>query len=145
MAVKPIPEGYHNVTPYLVVQAVPRLIEFTTRAFEGKEVLRMTEPGGGVRHAEVKIGDSIVMMGEASAQHPAMPTSLYLYVTDTDTAYKRALQAGATSLEEPATQFYRDRRAGVKDPVGNHWWIATHVEDVPPEEMKRRAAAATRG
>jgi uncharacterized glyoxalase superfamily protein PhnB len=145
MAVKPIPDGYHSVTPYLVVSGVSRLLEFTVRAFEAKELHRMTGPDGGIRHAEVRIGDSVVMMGEAGGAHAPMPTTLYLYVADTDTTYKRALQAGASSLEEPALQFYGDRRAGVKDPVGNHWYLATHIEDVPPEEMKRRAAAARRG
>jgi len=145
MAVKPIPDGYHSVTPYLVVNEVSRLLEFTVHAFEAREVHRMTEPGGRIRHAEVRIGDSVVMMGGATGPHAPMPTNLYVYVADTDATYKRALQAGASSLEEPAIQFYGDRRAGVIDPVGNHWWIATHVEDVPPEEMKRRAAAASRG
>ncbi len=101
----------------------------------------MAEPDGTVRHGEVRIGDSIVMVGEASAQHKPMPTTLYLYVTDTDATYRRAIQAGATSLTEPADQFYGDRNAGVEDPCGNQWWIATHVEDVAPEEMKRRSEA----
>ena len=145
MAVKPVPDGYHSITPYLVVQGVPKLIEFLKRAFEAKETERVTQPDGRVRHAEVKIGDSVVMLGEATGEHTPMPTSLYLYVPDADTTYKRALQAGGISLMEPANQFYGDRNAGVKDPVGNHWWIATHVEDVPPEELRRRAAAAMKG
>jgi PhnB protein len=90
-------------------------------------------------HAEVFIGDSAVMMGEPVGETPALPGSLYLYVEDTDSTYRRAIDAGATSLMEPANQFYGDRNAGIKDPSGNMWWIATHVEDVTPEEMARRA------
>jgi PhnB protein len=141
MAVTPIPEGYHTVTPYLVVQGVAKLIDFLKRAFDAQELMRMPRPDGTILHAEVKIGDSIVMMGEATGEHKPMPGSIYLYVADTDATYKRALQAGASSTMEPADQFYGDRNAGVVDPVGNHWWIATHIEDVPPEELARRAEA----
>lgn len=141
MAVKPIPEGYHRVTPYLTVQGVANLIEFVKQAFEAQELFRMPRPDGAIMHAEVKIGDSIVMMGEPMGGHQPMAASLYLYVEDADAVYKRALQAGATSLMEPADQFYGDRSAGVRDPVGNHWWIATHKEDVPPDELARRAEA----
>jgi PhnB protein len=142
MAVKPIPEGYHTVTPYLTVPGVPKLIDFLKQAFDAREIERMMEPDGTIRHAEVRIGDSVVMMGEAEGERQPMPSGIYLYVNDTDTVYKRALQAGATSLMEPADQFYGDRSAGVKDPSGNYWWIATHQEDVPPEELKKRAEAA---
>ena len=139
MAAKPIPEGYHTITPYLVVPGVAKLIDFLKRAFDAKEVERMARPDGTVMHAEVRIGDSIVMMGEASGEKKAMPAMLYLYVNDTDAAYQRALDAGATSLLAPTDQFYGDRNAGVNDPSGNQWWIATHVEDVPPEKMAKRA------
>jgi uncharacterized glyoxalase superfamily protein PhnB len=142
MAVKAIPEGYHTITPYLVVQGAPKLIEFLKQAFEAQERERITQPNGTIGHAEVKIGDSVVMMSEASDQWKPMPTGIYLYVNDSDAVYKRALQAGATSIMEPANQFYGDRSAGVRDPSGNHWWIATHQEDVPPEELKKRAEAA---
>jgi uncharacterized glyoxalase superfamily protein PhnB len=142
MAVKAIPEGYHTVTPYLVVQGAPKLIDFLKQAFDAQERERMARPDGTIGHAEVKIGDSIVMMSEASEQWKPMPTGIYLYVNDTDAVYKRALQAGATSVMEPANQFYGDRSAGVRDPSGNNWWIATHQEDVAPEELKRRAEAA---
>jgi uncharacterized glyoxalase superfamily protein PhnB len=101
--------------------------------------MRMPTPDGTIMHAEVRIGDSPVMMGEARGEHKPMPGSIYLYVDDTDATYRRALQAGATSLMEPADQFYGDRSASVVDPVGNHWFIATHIEDVPPEELARRA------
>lgn len=142
MPVKPIPEGYHSVTPYLVVPGAGRLIEFLKEAFKAEEVERMSQPDGTVMHAEVRIGDSIIMMGESSDKFPAMPAAIYLYVPDVDAVYKRALAAGAASTMEPANQFYGDRNAGVKDPSGNLWWIATHVEDVPREEMAKRAAAA---
>jgi uncharacterized glyoxalase superfamily protein PhnB len=139
--VKPKPEGFHTVTPYLIVEGVAGLIDFLKQAFGAEEIERMASPDGGIAHAEVRIGDSIIMMGEPRDEWKPMPGSIYLYVDDTDAAYKRALEAGATSLMEPADQFYGDRNGGVKDPSGNHWWIATHIEDVAPEEMARRAEA----
>ena len=142
MAVKPIPDGYHSVTPYLIAQGVPALIEFLKKAFDAKELERFTNPDGSVKHAEVRVGDSPLMMGEANPMHPAMPCTLYVYVSDCDAAYNRALEAGASAVMPPSDQFYGDRSGGVKDASGNYWWIATHKEDVPPEEMKRRAAAA---
>ncbi|SRR5712691_9964760 len=141
MAVKPIPEGYHTVTPYLTVQGATTLIDFLTQAFDAKELERMTRPDGAIGHAQVRIGDSVVMISESRGEWKPMPGAIYLYVNDTDAAYTRALRAGATSLMEPADQFYGDRNAGVKDPVGNLWWIATHKEDVSQDEMARRAAA----
>ena len=141
MAVKPIPDGFHTVTPYLVVPGVAKLLDFLQQAFAAEEIVRMPRPDGAIMHAEVKIGDSIVMMGEPMGDHTPMPGSIYLYVHDADTVYRRALQAGATSTMEPADQFYGDRSAGVKDPAGNQWWIATHKEDVPPAELAKRAEA----
>jgi len=141
MAVKPIPEGYHSITPYLTIPGVAKLLDFLQQAFEAQELHRMARPDGTIMHAEVRIGDSPVMMGESMGSCEPMFGSLYLYVHDVDAVYKRALQAGATSTSEPADQFYGDRSAGVKDPVGNQWWIATHKEDVPPEEIARRAEA----
>ena len=141
MAVKPVPEGYHSVTPYLTVEGVPRLIEFVTAAFGAKETERITGPDGRIAHAEVKIGDSVVMMGEARGDWKPMPGAIYLYTTDADVTYQRALKAGATSLAEPANQFYGDRQGGVRDPVGNVWWIATRIEDVSTEEIQKRAKA----
>lgn len=140
MAVKPIPEGHHSVTPYLLVDDVARLIDFLTRAFQAVETLRMPRPDGKIGHAEMKIGDSMVMMGQPQGQGKPTPSTLYLYVQDTDAVYRRALAAGATSITEPTDQFYGDRNAGVQDPCGNLWWIATHIEDVSPEELARRAA-----
>lgn len=141
MAVKLIPEGFHTVTPHLTVQGTSKLVDFLKQAFEAKELFRLAHPDGTLMHAEVKIGDSIVMMGEARGEWKPMPGSLYVYVNDADGVHKRALQAGATSTMEPADQFYGDRTAGVQDPSGNQWMIATHKEDVPPEELRRRAEA----
>jgi len=142
MAVKPIPEGYHSVTPYLVVKNAAGLIDFMKQALGAEETFRMPGPGGAIRHAEMRIGDSLVMLADAAgAENPPMPAMIHLYVPDADGLYKRALQLGATSLREPADQFYGDRSAGVKDAFGNHWWLATHVEDVSPEEMERRQQA----
>src|SRR5438093_6703303 len=112
MPVKPIPEGFHTVTPYMVVAGVPRLIEFLKRAFDAKEIHSSMRPDGTVMHAQLKIGDSMVMMGEAMEGHPPMPCAIYLYVNDTDAVYKRALQAGGQSMMEPANMFYGDRNAG---------------------------------
>ena len=141
MSVKPIPEGHHSVTPYLVVDDAGRLIDFLKLAFQAVEMHRMQGPDGRVRHAEVKIGDSMVMIGEAQGQWKAMPCALYLYVENADVVYRQALKAGATSLMEPADQFYGDRPGGVIDPCGNQWWIATHIEDFSNEEIARRAAS----
>lgn len=138
---KPIPDGFHSVTPFLVAKGIPKLIEFLQKAFNGKEVERCAGPDGMVLHAEVKIGDSIVMMGEARGGCEAMPCSVYLYVPNVDETYKQALRAGGKSEMEPVDMFYGDRSGAVKDPAGNTWWIATHVEDVPREEIERRAQA----
>ena len=144
MAVKPIPEGFHSVTPYLVAQDAGKLLDFIQQAFDGKVTERMEGPNGTIGHAEVRIGDSVVMLGQASSRWKATTAAIYLYVNDTDATYQRALQSGATSIMEPADQFYGDRNAGIQDPAGNFWWIATHVEDVAPEEMKKRAEAHMR-
>jgi uncharacterized glyoxalase superfamily protein PhnB len=143
--VKPIPDGYHTVTPYLIVEGVAGLIDFLKQAFDAVETERMPGPDGKVGHGEVRIGDSVVMMGEASGEWKPMPGSIYLYVNDTDATYKRALEAGATSVMEPADQFYGDRNAGVKDASGNMWWIATRKENVSPEELRKRAEARAKG
>jgi PhnB protein len=142
MPVKHIPKGYRTVTPYLVVPGAAKLIEFLRKAFRAKERLRMPRPDGGVAHAEVKIGNSIVMMGEPMAGMETMPAMIYLYVKDVDKTYARALKAGAASVREPTNQFYGDRNAAVKDAFGNQWYIATHVEDITPEEMAKRSEAA---
>ncbi len=139
MKVKPIPKGYHTVTPYLVVEGAAKLIDFLKKAFDAKEKERMKRPDGGIMHAEVKIGDSMIMMADAMGPYKPMPVTIYLYMKNTDTFYKRALAAGATSAMEPADMFWGDRNAGVKDAFGNQWWIATRKENVSPKELKKRA------
>lgn len=141
MTVKSVPEGYHTVTPYLVVSDVSGLIDFLSLALDARETERMQRPDGSIIHAEVQIGDSVVMMGGANEGNPPMPGMLYLYLEDCDDAYRSSLDAGAASLQEPEDQFYGDRTAGVKDAFGNQWWFATRVEQVSAEEMERRAEA----
>lgn len=140
MAVKPIPDGYRTVTPYLTVDDLGALLEFVKAAFGATVTDVMSDESGKPRHAEFQIGDSKLMGGQSREEWKARPGSLYLYVEDTDALYQAALRAGGTSLMEPTDQFYGDRNAAVTDSNGNQWWIATHVEDVPPEEMERRAA-----
>jgi uncharacterized glyoxalase superfamily protein PhnB len=142
MAVKAQPDGYHAITPYLVVDGAARLIDFLAEVFDAEEVERFAAPGNRIGHAEMRIGDSLVMLGDAHGEHGPRQAMLYVYVDDADATYQRALAAGATSVQAPADRFYGDRSAGVKDPAGNLWWIATHIEDVPPVELKRRAQAA---
>jgi PhnB protein len=141
MAVKPVPDGYHTVTPYIVSSDAEQLLTFLNKAFGAKSGEVMRAPDGSIWHADVTVGDSHIMMSQANPQYPAMPASIYLYVPDADATYRAALAAGATSTMEPADMFYGDRNAGVKDAQGNVWWIGTHVEDVAPEELKRRAKA----
>jgi uncharacterized glyoxalase superfamily protein PhnB len=144
MAVKAVPDTYHTVTPYLVVKDAAQTIDFIKRAFGAREVHVMKGPNGEIRHGDLVVGDSHIMLGEAGGPWPSQPTSLYVYLPDCDAVYQKALAAGGTSVQEPKTQFYGDRHGAVKDPVGNTWWIATHVEDVAPEEMEKRAAEAMR-
>jgi len=141
MAVKAVPEGYHTVTPSLTASNAAGLIDFMKAAFGAQELMRMPTPDGKIAHAEVKIGDSIIMLDDPM-QFSAAPVSLFLYVSDVDAAYRNAVKAGATSLQEPANQFWGDRMAQVKDGCGNRWMIATHIEDVPPNEMAKRMEAA---
>jgi uncharacterized glyoxalase superfamily protein PhnB len=142
MAIKPIPDGYHTVTPYLVVKGATRTIEFAKHAFGAELAFEpLQTPDGKVMHAEMKIGDSHVMIGEASEQHPPMAAMLHLYVPNVDAVYQRAVKAGGMSAQEPTDMFYGDRGASVKDPAGVVWYIATHVEDVAPAELKKRAEA----
>ena len=138
----PIPKGFGTVTPFLTVADAAKLIDFLQQAFAAQVTFRMDAPDGSVRHAEVKIGDSMVMIGQAPAGQE-MRAMLHLYAPDTDALYHRAIAAGATSIREPADQFYGDRTGGVRDLCGNQWWIATHKEDVSQEEMERRMAALT--
>ena len=142
MAIEARPQRFHTVTPYLVVDGAARLIDFLEEVFDAEQVERIAAPGGRIGHAEVRIGDSLVMLGDAHAEHKPTQAMLYVYVDDADATYQRALAAGATSVQAPVDQFYGDRSSGVKDACGNVWWIATHIEDVPPAELKRRAQAA---
>lgn len=143
--VKAVPEGYHSITPYLVVQGAQKLIDFMQAAFGAQQIVRMLQPDGSIGHTEMRIGDSIIMLGEARDQWKAMPTTLYLYLEDADAAYARALAAGATSVSEPKDQFYGDRSGGVQDMCGNFWWVATRIEDLSEEELMRRHEAARGG
>ncbi len=144
MAVAPIPAGYHSVTPYLVVKGAADAIEFYRKAFGATELLRLPLPGGKIAHAEVKIGDSPVMLADETDEFHApqpgagAPVSLMVYVTDVDRVFAQALAAGAKELRPLANQFYGDRLGTLMDPFGHVWSLATHVEDVAPEEMDRR-------
>ena len=142
MATHPNPAGYHTVTPYLAVRDAQGLIDFMVKVFDAKERELIRKPDGQINHAEIQIGDSVIMLGSTSSAWGNATATLYVYVDDADATYQKALDAGAISLSEPANQFYGDRHAGVKDTNGVSWWIATHFEDVPPEELARRAKAA---
>ena len=139
MTVTPIPDGYHAVQPYLIVNGARGLLEFLQNVFGATRSELMEGPDGRVMHAEAKIGDSTVMISDP--QPPWQPTqsALYVYVANVDETYRKALSAGATSAMEPRDQFYGDRHGGVKDQWGNFWWIATRIEDVSKEEMSKRA------
>jgi PhnB protein len=149
MAVEPIPEGYRTVTPYLIIRDASRAIDFYKKAFGATELVRMGGPDGKIGHAEIKIGDSMVMLAD---EHPDMgfrgpksyggtPVSLALYVEDVDSMFPRAIAAGAKELRPLKDQFYGDRSGTLEDPFGHVWTIGTHKEDVSPDEMERRMAA----
>jgi PhnB protein len=150
MAVKPIPEGYRSVTPYLALDVAAEAIEYYIKAFGAKERTRMETPDGKIGHAELEIGDSLVMLSDALPQFTAKSpkelggtsASVMLYVEDVDAMVKQAVAAGGTIDIEVADQFWGDRFGSVQDPFGHLWAIATHVEDVPPDEMAERAKAA---
>lgn len=126
-AVVSIREGFHSVTPYLVVEGAARFIDFMKQAFGAEEKLRVPIPDGILMHAEVRIGDSMIECGDGNREFPPRPSALHIYVPDADAVYQRALAAGATTLHEPVDQPYGDHEASVKDPFGNHWYIATHL------------------
>ena len=149
MSVNPIPEGYHSVTPYLIVDGADEAIRFYEKAFGATEVMRMPM-GDRIAHAEIKIGNSHVMLAD---EHPDQghlsPTSrggatgsLMVYLPDVDAVFARAVAAGATAVKQPTDEFWGDRMGSLKDPFGHQWSLATHTEDVPPEEMERRMAEA---
>jgi len=129
MALKPVPEGFHTLTPYLHIKGAAGLIDFLKQAFGAEEVTRMSKMDGTVSHAEVKIGDSMLELSEAHDRWQPMTCAIHLYAEDVDGVYRRALESGAVSLYEPVDQNYGDREAGVKDPCGNVWYIATHIRD----------------
>jgi len=150
MATKPIPEGYNTVTPYLAVDDAAAAIEYYKKAFGATERARMEAPNGKIGHAELEVGDSLVMLSDpfpqATTRTPkelgGTSASVFLYVEDVDAVVKQAVEAGATITMEVADQFWGDRFGSVQDPFGHSWSIATHVEDVPPEEMAERAKKA---
>jgi PhnB protein len=150
MATKPIPEGYHTVTPYLSVDDAAKAIDYYKKAFGAKERVRMDAPGGKIGHAELEIGDSLVMLADSFPQSSTKPpkelggtsASVFMYVEDVDAVVKRAVDEGATVTMEVADQFWGDRFGSVQDPFGHSWALATHVEDLSPEEIEERGKAA---
>lgn len=151
MSVNPIPEGYHSITPYLIIRGASRAIDYYTKAFGATEMFRM-EHEGKIGHAELKMGDSVVMLADESPEMGYLgpeaiggsPVTIMLYVDAVDEVFPRAIEAGGTELRPVEDQFYGDRSGNLRDPFGHVWVIATHVEDVSPEEMERRAAAASK-
>jgi PhnB protein len=142
MTVRHIPEGFHTVTPYVTVKGVEKTIEFLKKAFGARLAHEPTKrPDGSISHVTVRIADSNVMLAEESDQAKATPVTLYLYVPNADAAYQLAVKAGGKSIMEPADMFYGDRSGGVKDPSGNTWFVATHIEEVDSHELQRRADA----
>jgi PhnB protein len=147
MSAKAIPDGYHTATPYLIIKGAAKAIEFYKRAFGAQEIFRMAAPDGSIGHAEIRIGDSQIMLADEvpnmghKGPHAlgGTPVSLLLYVPDVDKMFASALAAGATVQRALQNQFYGDRSGTLKDPFGHVWTIATHIEDVPPDEMNRRA------
>jgi PhnB protein len=152
-AVKPIPDGYPTLTPYLIVGDGAAAIAFYQRVFGAKLRLKLDAPGGKIGHAELEIGDSLIMLADEHPEIGALspksvggsPIGLHLYVEDIDAVTARAVDAGGALRHPPETKFYGDRNSTVEDPFGHRWCISTHVEDVPPEEIARRAAAMVQG
>ena len=150
--VKPVPEGYHSVTPYLVVQDAARALDFYQRVFGAKEIVRMNNPQGRVGHAEIRIGDSILMLAEetpnSGVRSPqsvnGSTVSIFVYLEDVDSVFNKALSAGAQEVQRPADMFWGDRYGRLTDPFGHSWSLATHIEDVTPEEIGRRAQEAAK-
>jgi PhnB protein len=148
MAVKPIPEGYHAVTPYLIVKGAARAIEFYKQAFGATEIMRIPGPNNTIMHAEIKVGDSVVMLADGGGSEFRDPQSLggsavglMIYVPEVDKTFKNAVSLGAKESRAVVDQFYGDRSGMLIDPFGHVWTVATHVEDVSPQEMQKRMAA----
>lgn len=144
MSVNYKPEGFHTITPYLVVENADKLVEFIERVFDGKVTFKMETETGKIGHGEMKIGDSNLMLAEASEEWGATKTLLHLYVEDVDAVYQKALDAGAESVKELQDQFYGDRSGAVRDSFGNIWGIATHFEDVSEEQLAERMTEFTK-
>jgi PhnB protein len=150
-SVKPIPEGYHSLTPYLIVKGGAKALEFYAKAFGAKELYRMPQPDGRVGHAEMRIGDSNFMLADEAPERDirgpqgAPPVHMVIYTDDCDSMFKRALAAGARQIRPLQNQFYGDRSGTLADPFGHQWTVATHVEDVAPDEMERRMKAMGHG
>ncbi len=148
---KPIPEGYHSVTPYLIIKGATEAIDFYKKAFGATELFRMPAPGGKIGHAEIKIGDSPIMLADESPEMGykspqslgGSPISIMIYVADVDTVFKQAVAAGGKEQRPVKDQFYGDRSGTLEDPFGHVWHVATHKEDVSPEEMERRMKSYT--
>ena len=150
MAAQPIPDGYHTVSPYLAVDDAEKAIEYYKKAFGAEETVRMNAPDGRIGHAELKIGDSLVMLSDPFPQASTTPpkelggtsSSIFMYVEDVDAVVQKAVDAGATVTMEVEDQFWGDRFGSITDPFGHNWSIATHVEDLTPEEIEERGKAA---
>ena len=149
MTAKPIPDGYNTVTPYLTISGAKDAIEFYKLAFGATEVLRLNTPTGDIAHAEIKIGDSRIMLAESCPDSP-MPSpdtlggstvAMHLYVEDVDVMFEQAIDAGALDIQSVEDQFYGDRMGTLKDPFGHIWFVSTHIEDLTPEEIQQRAEA----
>ena len=151
--VKPIPDDYPRVIPYLAIDGASTAIDFYKKVFGSTERMRMDAPDGKIGHAEISIGDSVIMLAdpfpEAGNKTPkdvgGTPVTIMVYVEDVDACYQRALDNGASAINKVEDQFYGDRSGSFEDPFGHHWHIATHVEDISPEEMEKRAAAMMGG
>jgi PhnB protein len=149
MSVKPIPDGYHSITPYLCIKGAAEAIEFYKRAFDATEVFRLATPNGEIGHAELRIGNSSLMLSDACDQSPlrnpqtqgGSSTGLHLYVEDVDAQFAQAVDAGAKVVRPLLDQFYGDRTGTLEDPFGHVWFLASHIEDLSPEEISRRAEA----
>ena len=135
---KAIPDGFHSITPYLIVNDLSELIHFIVPAFNANVTSQINDPDGKPMQIEVQVGDSMIMAAQARDGTPAIPCMLYVYVEDCDQVFNDAIAAGGEAVMEPDNMFYGDRHGGLKDPCGNQWWIATHVEDVSSEEIQRR-------
>lgn len=143
MPVKPIPDGYSTITPMLIADDPAALLRFVEAAFDTQRLNYLAQPGGSLMASDIRIGTSSLSICAAGGDMPAYKAVLYIYIEDVDKAYARALQAGATGLQEPKNESHGDRMGGFADPAGNQWWIATRVEDLSDEELARRMAAHT--